>query len=503
VVYLNKKFLFLKVSIIPLIVLALFGLLFSEEIFTDTEIAYVTIVHTNDIHGRVWEEESVAMGYAHIASIVEKIRKTNENVLLLDAGDTFQGSSAASLSRGEGIVKVMNSMDYDAMTAGNHDFGYGWQKLCELSEIANFPVLSANVRGYDGKNLLKSSIIIELSGIRIGIFGLTTPETMHKTHPRNVEGLIFDDPVQVAKKMVETLRDKCDLLIALVHLPLMGTEDSCTRLAEEVEEIDLIVSGHSHISLENGLEVNGTYIVQAGEYGGNLGIVNIVFKKRVPEEISILLYSPNWTEAELQIEESIQLVIDEINKENKKILSQVIGRTDVFLNGEREQVRTGETNLGKLVAEAMLVATGADAAIMNGGGIRTSIEVGEITRGDILNVLPFNNFVILKEIKGSDIVQALEHGISLYPEISGRYPQVAGIDFTFAPDKEPGNRIIEVTIAGQEVEPEKMYKIALNDFIAAGGDGYTMLEKGQVLRDYGALDNIVAEFIQKMRRVQL
>jgi 2',3'-cyclic-nucleotide 2'-phosphodiesterase (5'-nucleotidase family) len=494
---LNKRSLFLKVSIIPLIVLALFGVLFNETIPTDADTVSVTIVHTNDIHGRVWEEAPVAMGYAHIAAKVKEIREVNKHVLLLDAGDTFQGSSAASLSRGESIVKIMNSMDYDAVVAGNHDFGYGWQRLCELSEMADFPVLSANVRTQDGRELLESLTIKELGGMRIGIFGLTTPETLQKTHPGNVEGLVFYDPVQTARKMVEELNDKCDLIIALVHLPLIDTEDSCARLAEEVEDIDLIVSGHSHVPLENGMYVNDTYIVQAGEYGKNLGLVNIVVRNGIPEEVKASLYSPAWTEAGLQADEDVRFVINETNKENEKILSQVIGRTDIFLNGEREQVRTSRTNLGNLVAKAMLAATGADGAIMNGGGIRTSIDVGEITRGDVLNVLPFNNCVILKEVKGSDLIQALEHGVALYPEISGRYPQVAGIDFKFAPDKEPGNRIIEVTIAGQELEPENMYKIAVNDFIAAGGDGYTMLEKCRVIGEFGPLDNIVAEFIQE------
>ena len=487
----NRRFLFLDVFIIGLIVLVLLVLPFDGTNSVDAEIVSITVLHTNDIHGRVWEEESVAMGYAHITAKVEETRKANENVLLLDAGDTFQGSSAASLSRGQSIVRIMNSMDYDAMVVGNHDFGYGWQRLCELSEMADFPVLSANVFGHDGRELLHPLTIKELSGIRIGIFGLTTPETLYKTHPLNVEGLTIDDPVERAKEMVEILNDKCDLIIALVHLPLMDTEDSCARLAEEVEGIDLIVSGHSHVTLEKGMEVNGTYIVQAGEYGGNLGIVNIVLKNRASAEIKASLYSSAWTEAGLQADEDVQLLINEMEKENEKILSQVIGRTDSFLDGERNRVRTGETNLGNLVAQAMLTVTGADGAIMNGGGIRTSIKAGEITRGDILNVLPFNNFVILKEIKGAEIVQALEHGVSLYPEVSGRYPQVAGITFSFAPEEEPGNRLIEVKIGGQELEPEKMYKIALNDFIAAGGDGYTMLKNSRVLREYGALDNIV------------
>jgi len=190
------------------------------------------------------------------------------------------------------------------------------------------------------------------------------------------------------------------------------------------------------------------------------------------------------------------LLIDEIEEENEAILSQVIGWTDILLDGERSQVRTSITNLGSLIAQAMVTATEADGAIINGGGIRTSIEAGEITRRDILNVLPFNNYVVLKEVKGSEILQALEYGVSAYPEQNGRFPQVAGIAFEFAPDREPGSRITEVTINGQELEPEKTYKIAVNDFIAAGGDGYTMLKDAPVLKEYGVLESMVAEYIK-------
>ena len=146
----------------------------------------------------------------------------------------------------------------------------------------------------------------------------------------------------------------------------------------------------------------------------------------------------------------------------------------------------------------MVRATGADAALTNGGGIRTSIKEGEITKRDILNVLPFNNYVVVKEVEGSDIVQALEHGVSLYPEPGGRYPQVAGIEFTFAPEKEPGSRVGEVKVAGQELDPERMYKLALNDFNAAGGDGYTMLAKSRLLGEFGSLSDMVIEYIQKI-----
>jgi 5'-nucleotidase len=495
----KKRYIFLLIGFLALLALALIALPLNEEaVPAHSETVSLTIIHTNDVHGRIWEEEQAAMGYMHMAAKVKEARETNENVLLLDAGDTFHGSSAASLSLGESIVKIMNGMGYDAMVPGNHDFGYGWQRLRELSGLAGFPVLAANVRESRGNMLLEPSTVKELNGIRVGIFGLTTLETLHKTHPRNVEGLLFDDPVQSAREIVEELRDDCDFLIALAHLPLTDTEDSCARLADEVDGIDLIVSGHYHVPLDGGMVVNDVYIVQAGEYGGCLGLVDIVFENKIAREINPSLYLPAWTEAGLKRDGEIEMLIAGIEQESELYLSEVIGRTEIFLDGEREHVRTRETNLGKLVAEAMVRATGADAALTNGGGIRTSIKEGEITKRDILNVLPFNNYVVVKEVEGSDIVQALEHGVSLYPEPGGRYPQVAGIEFTFAPEKEPGSRVGEVKVAGQELDPERMYKLALNDFNAAGGDGYTMLAKSRLLGEFGSLSDMVIEYIQKI-----
>lgn len=489
----NKKLLSFSAVIL---ILSLVIMPFNAVVFAEDGRVSIVILHTNDVHGRIWEEESAAMGYAHMAAKVEEIRKANENVLLLDAGDTFQGSSAASLSRGESIIRIMNGMGYDAMVLGNHDFGFGAQRLFELIDMADFPVLSANTHRQDGSGLFEAFIIKELSGIRLGIFGLTTLETPHKTHPNNVKELIFHNPVERAKEMVATLRDECDFVIALVHLPIMDAVDSCERLAQEVEGIDLIVSGHSHVTLENGIEINGVYIVQTGEYGRNLGIVDVVFENGILVEVRPFLYSPTWTGAALERSTDVQSLIGEIEQEFDEILSQVIGWTDVLLDGERNNVRTRQTNLGALVAEAMRAATGADIAITNGGGIRTSIAPGEITRRDILNVLPFNNYVVLKEMTGWEILQALEHGVSDYPVPSGRFPQVAGVTYSFAPENELGSRITEVRVAGQELDMEKTYIVALNEFIAAGGSGYTILQDGEILGEFGMLDDIVAEYIR-------
>jgi len=492
----------LFITVVVAVVLLVTWLPGANEANYDT--VSLTIVHTNDIHSRIEADaEQGTMGYALMAAAVEEIRGAHENVLLLDAGDTFHGSSMATLSRGQSVVEIMNAIGYTAMAAGNHDFGYGWERLDELSGAASFPVLAANIYQENGERLLQPYIIEELNGIRIGIIGLTTPETEVKTHPDNVKGLCFDDPIETARDLAEEIREKCDLLIALVHLPLDYSADSCARLAEEVEGIDLIVSGHSHVVLEEGYLVNDICIVQAGEHGHYLGLVELEIKNKEIAELKASLY-PAERAAELPASAAIQQLIDQIKEESMVLMSEVIGRTEVRLDGERSRVRTGETNLGNLVADAMLAITGADAAITNGGGIRTSLEAGEITRGDILSVLPFGNTVVLLEVKGAVLLAALENGVSQYPQEGGRFPQVAGVSFSFDPAAEPGCRIVEAAVGGRPLEPEKTYTVALNDFLAAGGDGYTMFTEAPVIKEYSLLDSIVADYIRenKIRPVE-
>ncbi|RKD30065.1 5'-nucleotidase C-terminal domain-containing protein [Thermohalobacter berrensis] len=457
----------------------------------------ITIAHTNDTHARVEEGKYAGMGFAKIATKVKELKKKTPNLLLLDAGDTLHGQTIASLSRGESIIEILNSIGYDAMVPGNHDFNYGQERLTELSNKAKFPIVAANIEKEDGSKFLKPYTIKELNGVKVGIFGLATPETTYKTHPNNVKGLKFTDPVKAAEEMVQELKDKVDIVVALSHLGLDKSSKYTSELvASKVDGIDIIVDGHSHTSLPNGKLVNDTLIVQTGEYDKNLGIVNLVY-----EDGKIVYKSAKlFTKADakdLEEDKDILSVVTSIKEENNKILSVVIGETNKKLIGERQFVRTGETNLGNLIADAMLEVSGADVALTNGGGIRASIEPGKITKGDIITVLPFGNYVVVKEMKGSDIIAALEHGISAYPETLGAFPHVAGMEFVFDPSKEAGNRIVEVKIDGKPINPDKTYKVATNDFLAAGGDNYTMFKDDKIVAEYPGLDEVVMNYIKK------
>lgn len=439
------------------------------------ELTKIILLHTNDTHGRAAESGS-SMGFAKIAALAKRILEENPNTLLLDAGDTFHGTTFATLQKGRSIVEVMNEVGYDAMAAGNHDFNYGYERLVELNHMAHFPILSANVHYENGTRLLEPYVIKETAGIKIGLFGLTTPETTYKTHPNNVQGLIFTDPAEEAKKIVAELRDQVDVIIAVTHLGIdASSTDTSIKIAREVEGIDVIVDGHSHSTLVEGLQgEHDTLIVSAGEYTQNLGVVELLFdeeKKLISKRARLITHE----EAEhIPPDVSVLQVIEQVEQEQEAVLSEVIGASSVRLEGEREFVRTGETNLGNLIVDAMLDITGAEVAMMNGGGIRASIEAGEITKGDVITVLPFGNYIVIKEVKGADLKAALENGASAYPDPKGAFPHVGGMSYKIDPERPPGNRVYDIFAAGEPLDLNRTYSLATNDFMAAGGDEYTM-----------------------------
>ncbi|WP_128895529.1 5'-nucleotidase C-terminal domain-containing protein [Longirhabdus pacifica] len=475
-----------------------------EETSTSQDKKYITIMHTNDTHGRAEEGKYDGMGFAKVSTLVQQYETENPDkpVVMLDAGDTFHGTTFATLVQGESIAKVMNEVGYDGMAAGNHDFNYGYERLLEIESLLDFPLLSANVIKEDGERLLKPYTIEEVNGVKLGIFGLSTPETHYKTHPNNVKGLTFTDPAAEAKLMVELLENEgVDVIIAVTHL---GTDASSTdtsiKVAEEAQGIDIIVDGHSH-TVDNLPTEAGTLIVSAGEYTKNLGVVELVFNQdnelleKIPSRIT------KEDAAEVTPDADIEWMISAIKTSQQEILSEVVGHTTVALDGEREQVRAGETNLGNLIADAMIDLTGADVALTNGGGIRASIEEGDVTKGDIINVLPFGNYVVTKMVSGADIKAALENGVSAYPETKGAFPHISGMTFTINTDMAAGERVEDLMVKGEPVDLEKEYVLATNDFLAAGGDEYTMFGSAAIVNEYPALDEVLIDFMSKQEKV--
>jgi LPXTG-motif cell wall-anchored protein len=461
----------------------------------------ITILHTNDTHGRVKSDSSV-IGIDTISAI----KKSIPNSILVDAGDTLHGLPFATMNKGADIVTLMKLAGYDVMTPGNHDFNYGYQRLLELANMASegsngFPIISSNVMKGD-KALLNSNIIKEIDGVKVGFFGLSTPETAYKTNPNNVIGINFNDPIESAKKQVGELKAKgADVIIAIAHI---GTDDSSEitspMIAKAVEGIDIIVDGHSHSKYPTGLEAdNGTIIVSTGEYEANLGQVKIIVDKETKKLVNtVATLIPKSTASTIEADETVTSKIKEIDDAQNVILSKVIGNSKVVLDGARENARTKETNLGNLITDAMLYVTGAQIAITNGGGIRDSINEGEITKGEVVKVLPFGNFIVTKYLTGAQIKDILEHGVKSYPATAGQFTHVAGIKYAFDKDKEAGNRVFSITIDGKALDMNAKYLVATNDFMAAGGDEYPHFKNAKTENEFQALDEALEVYIKKL-----
>lgn len=487
---------------------------YAEEVagFDLKEVSGKTVIlHTNDVHGRVDKGVNNSLGVTTIAAFKKALEKAGAQVILLDAGDTLHGKPIATINQGETIVELLNACGYDAMTLGNHDYNYGSSRVLELEKKLTFPMLAANVTvTSDGSSFVEKNIILEKNGIKYGIFGLSTTETVTKTNPKNVAILTFEDPIKVAKEQVKELSDKgADFIIALGHIGIDASSNPTSKdIITQVDGIDLFIDGHSHSSLDSCVKINDTdtLLVSNGEYLTAIGCV-VVEKDNSMKSYSISssdLVAAGITielaegDTESMIDEAVGNILSKANARLSESLKEVVGSTAVDLDGERENVRSKETNLGNLAADAIRWIADADVALTNGGGIRASIPAGEITKGMIAEVFPFGNIVVSKKITGQAIKDMLEHGVKDYPNLSGGYPQTSGITYTLDVTKEAGNRIYDLEVGGKDIDLKATYVLASNDFTFAGGDGYTMIsdEVFSTLCEYGALDEVLIKYIE-------
>ncbi|WP_322923182.1 5'-nucleotidase C-terminal domain-containing protein [Paenibacillus campi] len=458
---------------------------------------HITLLHTNDVHAHA-VEDSPSMGLAKIAGLADLYRAANPNTLLLDDGDAVHGTSFATLVRGESMIQVMNKMGYAAMEPGNHEFDYGYERLLELAKMANFPVISANIVQKDtGKAPFQPFIIREVDGVKIGIFGLETPETAYKTNPNNVKNVEFTDPTAAARKMVAELKGKVDVIVALGHIGMdESSNPTSIDIVKAVPGIDVFIDGHSHTLLANGQTENGTLIASTGSYSEHLGVIDLwVDKGAVTKKEAYTI--DEKAAANVAPNAEVASLIDSIKASQEPILNEVVAQSPVALDGAREKVRTGETNLGDLITDAMRHISGADAAITNGGGIRASIDAGPVTKGEIVTVLPFGNLVISIKVTGKDILAALENGATDYPKAKGAFAHVSGITYQIDPAKPAGSRVHSVTVDGKALDLNKTYNVATNDFMVAGGDEYKMFVGKQQTGTYGTLDEALIDYMQQ------
>jgi 5'-nucleotidase len=473
------------------------------------------VLHTNDHHARIEPVPASTTapvrpshgGVARRKTLIDQFRAAaaaaRRPLVLLDAGDVFQGTLYYNQYKGQADLEFYNAMGYDAMTIGNHEYDNGQQPLAEFILGANFPVLSANTvvdASSPLSGLIRAGTIVERGGKKIGIFGLTTPDTVTISNPG--PGISFTDVVEAAKEQVKALRRAgAEIIIALTHI---GYEND-VLLARSVDQINLIIGGHSHTPMapmdgvttpvypvvERSPGGNRVVIVQDWEWGRWLGNLTLSFNNG--GEVVGVEGAPAHVLATVTPDAAFEERVAFYKAPLDLLLQLEIGVTDVFLDGERNNVRSRETNLGSLIAEAMLAQArfdGAQIAITNGGGIRASINVGPVTVGEVLTVLPFGNTLARADLTGAQLKTALEQGVRNYvvgsASPAGNFPQVAGIRFRFDPALPAGSRVTELTLAdGTPVSPAATYRVVTNNFMLAGGDGFVAFTEGANRFDYG------------------
>jgi 2',3'-cyclic-nucleotide 2'-phosphodiesterase (5'-nucleotidase family) len=455
---------------------------------------YVTLLHFNDFHGHLLPEKPDQAGHsigglARMATMVQQTRRWNDAhhvpTLLLEAGDILQGTPLSTVYKGEPDFTCLNMMGVDFMTLGNHEFDFGMPNLLLRMEQAAFPVRSANVLR-EGKMLTGTGIMLKRVGEETAaIVGLTTPDTKIESARENVADLEFTDAAQTMRREIGRLPAHVKLIIAVTHLG----QPADVQLARDVPEIDVIIGGHSHDKIEPPRQVGQTIICQAGSYGYYLGQLDAYVEDGQIVKHRGFLRPVNETVPERP---DVAAVIEQYADKLEQRMSQVVGQAAVRLEGQRELVRSEETNLGNLVADAMRERAQADMAFVNGGGIRASIDAGPITLGELLTVLPFNNELVTMELTGAQVRQVLNQNAAASMNAdNGGFLQVSGISFTMR-----GTSVSDVQVGDSPLQADKTYKVATVDFLATGGNGYTAFLQGQDVRKVGALVSaLVLEYL--------
>ncbi len=434
------------------------------------------ILHVNDFHGfaepyKPYGSDEMLGGAAWLAASIDELRNERPT-LLLAAGDMIQGHNWANLFQGESVVEMMNAMKFDAMVTGNHEFDFGQDILKKRLAQAEFPILAANVEGIEG---LKPYMVKEINGIKVAVIGVVTAETPLTTHPRNVIGLKFMEPDVALNKYVSELRPKVDLVIVLSHLG----HNADRMIAEKVKGIDLIVGGHSHTKVSQPVMTGSTVVVQAWEHGKALGVLDISVDDHriVKTEGRLIDIRP------LQGRENkeIAALVEKYRSRVDAVLDETIGEAGLDLDGEH--TRKQETNLGDFLADIVRNTAGAEAAIIGGGSIRTSIKKGAVKVKHVYAVSPFNNYIVAIRLTGRQIKDALEHGVSAIADDAGRFPQVSAIRFIYSRSAPVGEKVREISVNNSPLVMDKEYSVATDDFLAAGGDGYKAF--GEAVRSSG------------------
>lgn len=552
-----KKIKFKLPTILSISAIILTSIAITYKIMNREKGQTITIYHTNDMHGCLTSSYSPDGKLLQIgADVLISIKKNTKDCMLLDAGDCTQGTNWTSDSHGEKMIELMNAVGYDIMTLGNHEFDYGKEALRINSELANFPMISANTLDENGIPFLQSetnngcNMIKEICGKKIGFFGITTSETPYSTHPDNTKGVIFKDEVQTSKQQVDYLKQQgADIIVAIMHLGNSDKNVSSEQVALEVPGIDVIIDGHSHEVYSK--TVGHTLIQQTGTKAQRLGKIEIAFcsdgRFSIQPQIikaSDLIDPMNPDAMQYTPDPQVRALSDKTVSNIPDSFKTVIGKTDSGLYGgeysKTRICRLQDTNLGLLMGDALLLRAKdylsevgpkdnfEIVSLQNGGGIRSSISPGFVSSGDIMNVFPFPNKVSISQVSPRDLYQILENGVKsihlengLLTGADGAFPNVGGMRFEYDITKAPmifndekdkiiseGSRIVKIILLNEDGTDKKVLdrndtksNIAFvsNTFQCCGGDHYIMLKNLKSLTNDGdPLGIVLSDYIKRL-----
>jgi 2',3'-cyclic-nucleotide 2'-phosphodiesterase (5'-nucleotidase family) len=436
-------------------------------------------LHTNDLHGQLLPRDRLG-GIAQIASIVRTVKPD----LLLDAGDIFTGTLLSDQFKGEPTIQAMNRIGYMAGTIGNHEFDYGQEALRLRLRETKFPVLSANVRSPIRE--IKKYIVLTVKGIRFGLIGLTTEELKSKSHPNNMAGVTVLDTVTTLGQLLPEIRAKADFIVAMVHLE--DAEEK--RVASAFPEIRLIIGGHNHDAL-GPIWLDRTLVAKTGVSGRNVGRVDLEFENKTLSRINAHLIAVKDVPADPEIVK----VLEPFNNKVRAKMSQLVGEATDDLSYSRSR----ESPLADLVADAFRAKGNTQIAIQNIGGIRAKVPKGSITWGNLFEVLPFQNTMVTLKLTGAQLKRTLERGLA--PDVG--MVAISGVRVQFDVRKPPGQQVFSALLSdGTAIDDSKLYTVTTNDFVLAGGDGFTEFGRGTDIRNTGiVLRDVLVEYVNTHRVV--
>jgi 5'-nucleotidase/UDP-sugar diphosphatase len=475
----------------------------------------VTILHTNDIHSRVESinkydstcrssdeaEGKCFGGMARIKTAMDQMRSSmqGQNVLVLDAGDPFQGSLFYTTYKGAAEAEFMEDIGYDAMAVGNHEFDDGPQALADFIDAVSFPVISGNL-DLSAEPLLSDRVqdhlVLTVGGEKIGIISALATDTVDTSSPG--DNVVFQDEIEALSADVAALEAMgVNKIIALTHVGLPKD----LEIAAAVAGIDAVIGGHSHSNMGDAypMMVDGTAVAQAYAYSKFIGNLTLTFDDS--GNLTDASGTPLLLDASIAPDADMAARIAEMGAPIEEMKTRIVASAAAAIEGDRSVCRVMECEMGNLVADAMLdrvADQGFEIAIQNGGGLRASISGGDVTMGDVLTVLPFQNTLATFQVTGATVVAALENGVSQMEEVKGRFPQVAGMTYTVDPAAEVGSRISDVMVGGAAIDLEKVYGVVSNNYVRNGGDGYKMFRDAMNAYDFGPdLADVTAEFLAK------